>query len=147
MTAAARGMVIDASVALSWCFEDETSPMTDAVLERLRHEAAVVPVIWPLEMANGLRSAERRGRIDAESILAATRLLMTLPIQTEEAISIEAALGRVLQIARSLILTSYDAAYIDLATRRGLPLATADDRLVAAARAAGLELVEATDAN
>lgn len=143
--AGAESFVVDASVALSWCFEDESSPLTDAVLERLTDGAAVTPVIWPLEIANALRSAERRGRIDEQSIPAATQLLMTLPIQVDEAVGLDAALGRVLQVARSLGVTAYDATYLDLAARRGLPLATADDQLARAARAAGIDLFEAAD--
>jgi predicted nucleic acid-binding protein len=142
MTADARTFVVDASIALSWCFEDETSALTDAILERLRQHPAVAPAIWPLEVANGLRSAERRGRIDEQSIPAATQLLMTLPILVDDALGIEAALGQVLPLARSVGLTSYDASYLDLATRRGIPLATSDDQLARAARAAGIELVE-----
>ena len=147
MTADAReigvgGFVVDASIALSWCFEDETSPLTDAVLQRLMRVPALAPGIWPLEVANGLRSAERRGRIDEQSIPAATQLLMALPIHVDESIGLEPALGRVLHLARTVGLTAYDATYLDLATRRGLPLATADEQLARAARAVGVELVE-----
>lgn len=140
--AAAEGLVLDASIALSWCFEDEYSPLAEAVLGRLAHERAVAPSIWPLEVANGLRSGERRGRLDEPSIPVAARLLMTLPITVEEPPRLEDAVGRVLHLARAVGLTVYDAAYLDLATRRGLPLATADDRLARAARAAGVDLVE-----
>lgn len=143
MTGVARAFVVDASIALSWCFEDEASPITDAVLDRLDRERAIAPAIWPLEVANGLRSAERRGRLDEGVIPEATRLLMTLPIRIEESITLESALGRILPLARAIGLTSYDASYLDLATRHGLPLATADDQLARAARAAGVELVEA----
>ena len=142
--AVAETFVIDASVALSWCFEDEASPASDAILQRLRSTRAVAPAHWPLEVANGLRSAERRGRIDESSIPMATELLTALPIQVDEAHALDAALGRTLGTARSIGLTAYDAAYLDLATRRGLPLATADDQLARAAAAAGVKLVEAT---
>jgi predicted nucleic acid-binding protein len=142
MTDAARPFVVDASLALSWCFEDETSPLTDAALQRLMRGPAVAPAVWPLEVANGLRSAERRGRIDEQSIPAATHLLMSLPIEVDETIGLEAAIGRLLPLARSVGLTSYDASYLDLATRRGLPLATSDEQLARAARAAGIKLLE-----
>lgn len=141
--AGASSFVVDASVALSWCFEDESSARSDAILQRLATETGVAPAIWPLEVANGLRAAERRGRIDERAIPAATQLLLTLPIRVDEAIGLEPALGRVLSLARSVELTAYDAAYLDLATRHGLPIATADDQLARAARAAGIELVEA----
>jgi predicted nucleic acid-binding protein len=143
MTADASSFVIDASIALSWCFEDESSPATDAVLERLRRGAALAPVIWPLEVANGLRSAERRGRIDEGSIPAVTQLLLSLPIRVDDHVRLDDALGRVLHMARSVGPTAYDAAYLDLATRRGLPLATADEQLARAAIAVGIQLLEA----
>lgn len=144
MTADDRGLVVDASIALSWCFEDEASALSDAVLQRLERTPAVAPAVWPLEVANGLRSAERRGRLDERAIPTATQLLMTLPIDVEDASGLEGAVGRILPLARSLGLSAYDATYLDLATRRGLPLATADEQLARAAKAAGVELVEAT---
>lgn len=140
--AGASAMVVDASIALSWCFEDELSPLADTVLDRLLHERAITPAIWPLEVANGLRSGERRGRLDEHSIRVAARLLMTLPITVEEPPRLEDAVGRVLHLARSVGLTVYDAAYLDLAMRHGLPLATVDEQLTRAAIAAGVELVE-----
>lgn len=135
-------MVIDASIALSWCFEDETSPLSDAVLEGLGRARAIAPALWPLEVANGLRSAERRGRLDDRAIPAVTHLLMTLPIDVEQAADLDAAIGRILPLARSLGLSAYDASYLDLASRRGLPLATADEQLARAAVAAGVGLFE-----
>jgi predicted nucleic acid-binding protein len=143
MMAGAEGMVVDASIALSWCFEDEATILADVVLARLERTKALAPAIWPLEVANGLRSAERRGRIDERSVPAVAQLLMALPIEVDAATGLDAALGRVLPLARSLGLSAYDATYLDLATRHGLPLATADDQLARAARAAGIELVEA----
>lgn len=145
-----RPFVIDASVALSWCFEDEAATGPDAVLELLRRGRAVAPAIWALEVANGLRSAERRGRIDEREIPALTGLLNALPIDLEEAIPLEDATGRLLQTARAHGLSVYDATYLDLAARRGLPLATADDQLARASVAAGVELMNMdveTDAN
>ena len=132
--------VVDASVALAWCFEDEESVAAYRVLARLESDAAVAPPIWPLEVANGLRSAERRGRIDEREMPGLVRLLTTLPIEVE-AVGLVRALGDVLPMARSLGLSTYDAAYVDLALRRGLPLATADEYLAQAAEAAGVELV------
>ena len=144
MTADDNGLVIDASIALSWCFEDESSALSDAVLQRLERMRAVAPALWPLEVANGLRSAERRGRMDEQAIPAATQLLMTLPIDVEDVTGLEGVIARILPLARSLGLSAYDAAYLDLATRRGLPIATADEQLARAAEAAGVDLIEAT---
>ena len=132
--------VLDASIALAWCFEDEASPLADGVLSRLEDEEAVAPSIWPLEVANGLRSAERRGRIDEREVPGVVRLLTTLPIEVVPN-SLDQALGDVLSLARAAGLSTYDAAYLDLALRRGLPLATADEYLSQAAQASGVDLV------
>jgi len=132
--------VIDASIALAWCFEGEASQRADDVLSRLEDEEGVAPSIWPLEVANGLRSAERRGRIDEQEVPGVVRLLATLPIDVVPT-TLDQALGDVLSLARAVGLTTYDAAYLDLALRRGLPLATADEFLARAAAATGVELV------
>jgi predicted nucleic acid-binding protein len=113
--------VVDASVALSWSFEDERTPYARRVLETLRRDGAVAPAIWPLEVTNAMLSAMRKGRIEQRS---ATRILAYL-----------LALG----IAHRL--SAYDASYLELALRRGLPLATEDRRLATAAIAAGVEIL------
>jgi predicted nucleic acid-binding protein len=133
-------MVVDASVALAWCFEDETNAQADKVLVLLREDEAVVPSIWPLEIANALRSAERRGRIDEGEMPSITRLLIALPIRVES-LSLERTLSDVLPLARAAELSAYDAAYVDLALRTGYALATADDYLAQAAVAAGAALL------
>lgn len=131
--------VVDASVALAWCFSDETSAYADGVLERLEGEEAVAPAIWPLEIANGLRTAERRARIDPSELLRVRELLRSLPVRVET-IELEVALGEVLEVARAHDLSAYDAAYLALAVRRGLALATADDSLRRACKQAGVDL-------
>lgn len=142
----AEGFVLDASVALSWCFEGERTPLADAALERLTRQSAMAPAIWPLELANGLRSGERRGRLDGHAVALAAQLLMTLPITVDEPLRVEDAVGRVLHLARAAGLTTYEAAYLDLALRRGLPLATVDDQLARAAVAASVDVLEVTEA-
>jgi predicted nucleic acid-binding protein len=132
--------VVDASVALAWCFADEASELADRVLEQLEHGEALAPSIWPLEVANGLRTAERRGRLDLADLSYVRELLVSLPVQVE-VVSLDAALGEVTEIGRQLDLTAYDAAYLALAARRGLSLATVDDRLRRACERAGVELV------
>ena len=132
--------VVDASVALAWCFADESGAAADEVLARLHEDDAIAPAIWPLEVANGLRSAELRGRLDEADIPGVRRLLAALPI-TVEVLGLERALGEVLPLARALQLTAYDAAYLDLALRTGLALATVDDYLAQAATAAGADLL------
>jgi len=135
--------VVDASIALAWCFDDEDSRSADRALVRLENEGAVAPSIWPLEVANGLRSAERRGRIEERELPAVMRLLTTLPIDVET-LGLERTLGDVLPLARALGLSTYDAAYVDLALRRGIPLATVDEYLAQAAAAAGVEPYESS---
>jgi predicted nucleic acid-binding protein len=132
--------VVDASVALAWCFADEASPAADEILARLQEDDAIAPSIWPLEIANGLRSAERRGRLDEADLPGVRRLLAALPIAVET-LGLQRALGEVLPLARALQLTAYDAAYLDLALRTGFALATVDDYLAQAASAAGAELL------
>jgi predicted nucleic acid-binding protein len=132
--------VVDASVTLAWCFADETSELADRVLDRLDRDDAIAPAIWPLEVANGLRTAERRGRLDLADMAQVRGLLAALPVQVE-GVPLDAALGEVTELARQLDLTAYDAAYLALAARRGLAMATVDDRLRRACERAGIELV------
>jgi predicted nucleic acid-binding protein len=133
--------VVDASVALAWCFTDEASVVADRALDRLVSEGGIAPAIWPLEVANGLRTAEKRGRLELGDIARVRELLVSLPVQAE-GVDLRSALGEITDLARTLDLTAYDAAYLDLAARRGLPLATVDDRLRRACARAGVELVE-----
>jgi predicted nucleic acid-binding protein len=132
--------VIDASVTLAWCFEDEASGDADAVLDRLAREAALAPAHWPLEVANALRTAERRGRLDATDLPRLRALLAALPVEIAP-VELPPAIGGVLEAARTYDLTAYDAAYLHLAAVRAIPLATIDDRLRAACARAGVELV------
>jgi predicted nucleic acid-binding protein len=133
--------VVDASLALAWHFEDELSEYADRVLDRLREDRAVVPSIWPLEVANGLLVAERRGRLSPARLARAVDLFQQLPIFVFE-VGAQVALGSVLELGRVHGLSAYDAAYLELAMREGLPLATQDDALRVAAERAGVPLVE-----
>jgi predicted nucleic acid-binding protein len=126
------GFVLDCSIAVSWCFEDEASPATDALLERVRDEGALIPALWHLELGNVLLQAERRGRIEPSDVGLRLDLLMTLPILTDDG-GTARALREVLTLARAEKLTTYDAAYLELAMRQGLPLATKDHLLIQAA--------------
>jgi len=132
--------VVDASVTLAWCFGDEASEVADRVLDQLEQDEALAPAIWPLEVANGLRTAERKGRLDLADLAQVRELLTALPVQVE-GVPLETALGEVTELARQLDLSAYDAAYLALAARRGLALATVDDRLRQACERAGVELV------
>lgn len=116
-------------------------PYADRVLELLDGNAAIVPAIWPFEIANVIIVAERRGRLLSADTLRLAELVSGLPI-TIESMPLRHALGAVLDVGRLHRFTSYDAAYLELAMRKGLPLATLDERLTAAARQVGVALVE-----
>ena len=133
--------VVDASVTLSWHLDDEPNAYSDKVLGRLAAEPAIVPRIWFLEVANGLLLAERRRRITSAHSAHVHQALANLPITADD-LSLDLALGSILSLARSQNLSAYDASYLELAMREGLQLATLDDRLRAAALAAGVSLAE-----
>ena len=135
-------LVLDASVALSWCFKNEATTAGDRVLERLANEAASVPTIWHLEIANVLALSERRGRITVAHSSEFIALLESLVIVIDEETS-SRALGRVLDLARAEQLTAYDAAYLELAMRLGLPLASKDGDLCDAAERLGVNVLRA----
>jgi len=133
--------VLDASVALAWCFPDESSPAADHLLDLMADGAkAIVPGIWPFEVANALLAAERRKGISMAQVTAALRNFSLLPIAID-AVQVESVFGDVLAVARQGRLIEYDAAYLELALRETLPLATLDDQLRRAARNAGISLV------
>lgn len=130
--------VLDCSIAVAWLFDDETSPETDALLDRLKADGALVPGLWRLELGNALTQAERRNRIAAAQIAAYLDLLDRLPIVTD-AETESRALREILTLARTENLTTYDAAYLELAMRRNVELATRDRALIRAARDIGVE--------
>ena len=135
-------LVADASATLTWCFEDEALPWTDELLANLKGGSeAIVPPHWPAEVANALLVAVRRGRISREKANRFFLDLRALPIQVD-AESIETVFDQVFELAEKFHLTIYDAAYLGLAIRKGLPLATLDQDLRKAARASGVSLLE-----
>jgi predicted nucleic acid-binding protein len=129
--------VIDSSIALTWCFEDEASPETDGLFERVRDEGAVVPGLWHLELGNVLLQAERRGRISRADIATRLSLIADLPISVDGKTT-PRAWREILLLARAENLTAYDAAYLELADRRGLRLMTRDHALADAAKRLGV---------
>ncbi len=126
---------------MAWCFEDEVNAYSEAVLDRLRETEAVLPAIWPLEVANVLLLAERRRRLTEAQTAHFIQLLKALPIRVEES-DITRVLGSVLAIGRSHGLSAYDAAYLEVGARQGLPLATQDARLRPAATRAGVTILQ-----
>jgi len=139
--AATRRFVLDASVAVAWCFEDETTKFTEGVLDLISAGAeALVPSIWPLEISNALLVAERRKRIALAKVTALLHRIAGLPIHVTRTES-KQAFEQILPMARQQGLSQYDAAYLELAVREGLALATLDRELQRAAKATGVELV------
>lgn len=133
--------VVDASVAMAWCFVQEVTPYTQSVLDRLQDTGGTVPLIWPLEVANTLLVGERRGRITQAESGRFLTVVRDLPLTIDDGAP-DAAWGTILPLGRAHNLSAYDAAYLELAMRQGLSLATQDARLRAAATAVGVPLVE-----
>lgn len=125
--------VVDNSVVMAWCFEDEARGYADAVLDCLEGGEAVVPAIWPLEVGNVLLVAERKRRLGKADVVRFLELVGGLPISVEQE-SPERMLTTIVTLARDLRLSTYDASYLDLAMRSGLPIATQDHSLMKAAR-------------
>ena len=121
-------LVLDASVTLAWCFADETSASADRILDRLVHQRALVPPIWPYEVANALVVAERRKRLTARDTAAALDMLGRLPIDVDHSRT-ESVFGDLPTMARKYRLSAYDVSYLTLARREKLPLATLDAKL------------------
>jgi predicted nucleic acid-binding protein len=133
--------VVDASAALAWCFEDEANSWTDGLFERLRHgDRIVVPAHWPTEILNGLLVAERRKRIKPGQSALFWDELARMTIETEPPLTAIQA-KTVLTLAEKHTLTVYDAAYLELAHRRQLPLGTLDADLRKAAQIEGVALL------
>ncbi len=132
--------VIDNSIALAWCFEDEQTDAIMALLDRLTETGASAPQLWPLEALNGLLTAERKGRIDTVVRRRLAGLLQALPIAIDDETASQVWTSTA-QLAERHQLTAYDAAYLELAQRLGLPLATSDTALMAAADAGGVALL------
>jgi predicted nucleic acid-binding protein len=124
---------------MAWCFEDEADIYADSILDQLSDSEAIVPSIWPLEVANVLLVAERRKRLTEAESLQFVGLLRKLPI-TIDGESSERALSDILFVGRHQGLSSYDAAYLELAMRQGAALATKDERLRKAAENCGVRL-------
>jgi predicted nucleic acid-binding protein len=133
--------VLDCSATLPWVFADEASPAADALLDQLvQGERAWVPALWQLELGNVLLGAQRRSRIDQAGIEAFLSRLALYEIAVDDQ-TMERAWQKTLDLAMQHGLSTYDASYLELALRRGLPLATLDRQLVAAARASGVRVL------
>ena len=132
--------VFDASVTMAWCLDDERTAATDALLRRLATSPATVPQLWALEVANVLALATRKGRLTIAQRTQFIALLESSPIHVD-ATTAGRAFRRILDLADANGLTVYDAAYLALAMRLSVPLATLDQQLRNAATAAGVILL------
>lgn len=131
--------VLDASVSLAWAFVEERNEYTRGIQARLETDVAYAPSIWPLEVANVLLIAERRGRITQVDTTQFAGMLSLAPITVIDTTPRQ-ALFEIFSLARSSGLTVYDASYLELAVRLALPIATLDARLRAAATALGVTI-------
>ena len=135
-----KEFVLDCSATLPWVFDSEATKATDALLDQLaRGGRACVPALWHLELANVLLGAKRRSRIDQAGIEQFLGTLAQFDIAVD-ADTMPNAWAKTLALAESYELTVYDAAYLELALRRGLPLATLDEALAKAMKRAGGKL-------
>lgn len=136
-----KEFVLDCSATLPWVFASEANPATHALHAALAgDDKAWVPALWHLELGNVLIGAKRKGRIDQAGIekFISTLALYDIEVDAE---TMAVAWSKTLALAESFGLTTYDAAYLELALRRGLPLATLDGPLRAAMKKAGGKLL------
>jgi len=135
--------VLDASVTLCWCFENQATVYTEEVFERMAAgDEASVPFVWPLEVANALVRAERRKTLKVAQVTGFLEELSAWPIQVDT-MGVGRTFQELLSVARLQNLSAYDAAYLELAIREGLPLATLDAELRKAARVVGVKITAA----
>jgi predicted nucleic acid-binding protein len=133
----AREFILDCSVTMAWYFKDEANAYAKAVRRSLTEAAAVVPALWPLEVANIVVLGERRQRSTEAEASKWLRYLQMLPIRVDDETAAR-AWSDILHVARLYDLSAYDASYLELAIRLALPLASLDDKLKATAASAGV---------
>jgi predicted nucleic acid-binding protein len=133
-------LVLDSSATLAWIHGDEKNAAIDAVFDQVAERGAIVPNLWHLEIANGLTVAVRRKRLSAAARQEALDDLALLDIAVDDETSLHAWRATV-QLAELHMLSLYDAAYLELAQRKRLPLATLDKALARAAVSAGVQTV------
>jgi predicted nucleic acid-binding protein len=133
----AGDFILDCSVTMAWYFKDESNTYAKAVRRSLGSVAAVVPGLWSLEVANILVLGERRRRSTEAEASKWLGYLQMLPIRVDDETAAR-AWSDILHVARSYDLSAYDASYLELAIRLGLPLASLDDKVKAKAAMAGV---------
>ncbi len=132
-------LVLDASVALTWLFGDEQSEKAEAIFRDIYVNGAHAPVMLPIEVGNALNVGVRRGRLTVADWHKGVSVIQSLPVAIDE-FSFVRTLNEVAQLGQRYGLSVYDAMYLELASRRGLPLATFDAGLRKAADLAGVRL-------
>jgi predicted nucleic acid-binding protein len=136
-----QAFVVDASVAIAWCTPTQSSPATDRLLDdMIAGSTASVPPLWLYEVANALLTLWRRKRLNANDYSEAKMLLDRLRISIDQD-GARLATSRVSDLAKERGLTVYDAAYLELALRKQLPLASGDRSLQQAAKQSGVALL------
>jgi predicted nucleic acid-binding protein len=138
---ATEELVLDTSIAIAWCIKDEADPYADSIARGLAHTRAYVPSIWPLEVSNALLIAERRKRSTEAETAQWTQFLAALPLAIDNP-PLPLVFTAIVSLGRTHGLTAYDAAYLELALRRGLPIATLDGKLKTAASKVGVKLYQ-----
>jgi len=131
--------VLDCSVTMCWCFIDEGNQYALNLVRSMNSCEAIVPCVWPLEVTNALLVAERRNRITPAKSLRFLSMLFSYNIAVSLPTPIELAKESLL-LGRQNGLSSYDAAYLELAMREGVPIATLDNRLINAAKSLGVPI-------
>ena len=135
-----NSFVVDNSVVMSWCFKDQVNAYADSVLDSFKAATAYVPSVWSLEVVNVLLAAERANLISEADSVRFINLLSQLPIQVQHE-GPDKTMKDLLALARTHELSSYDESYLDLAMKKGLPLASLDKKLRVAAEAVKLRIL------
>ncbi len=133
-------IIADISVVLSWLFEEEQTKDALEVLRRIEKDEMLVPPLWWSELENGILMGERRGRKSPVETAAFLKLVRSLTIHTDDAPPHRVS-DDILQIGRDHQLTAYDATYVELAVRQGVPLATFDVAIRKRAPILGIKLL------
>lgn len=139
MTKNQYGFVLDCSVTMAWCFEDECNDFTDEILESLASTTAIVPSIWPLEVANVLLQAKKNKRLTELQAASFVDALSSLPIIVDSSTT-DRAMHSIFILAGQSNLSIYDASYLELALREKIPLITHDKELLKAAKKLKIDL-------
>jgi len=134
-----KPFILDCSVAMTWCFEDEFDKHSQFTLNYCSNFSAVVPPIWHLEVTNALLVAEKRSRVNTANAIKFIDLLNSLPIYTRE---LSFSIGEIINVARTNKLASEDTTYLILAMHEGLPMATNDKALIKACLNNGVFLLK-----